>query len=148
MFPFVIVTGLSGAGKFIFLKSLEDLVYKMIGNLPLSLLRPAIEEKRPGGKPLAIGDVDVRSRDFSHKNLLENTHALKAGNRFPPFFLVIILPSKNWGKYRSIFTADWLNRCKRKTRSKSIIVKKSFKMKFVILSERGFKVFFFLKNQM
>ena len=71
MFPFVIVTGLSGAGKSVLLKSLEDLGYETIDNPPLSLLRPAIEEKHPGGKPLAIG-LDVRSRDFSPKDLLES----------------------------------------------------------------------------
>ncbi|MBY0264112.1 MAG: RNase adapter RapZ [Holosporales bacterium] len=76
MFPFVIITGLSGSGKSIIMKSLEDLGYETIDNPPLSLLRPAIEEKNPGGKPLAIG-VDVRSRDFSPKELLKTVQELR-----------------------------------------------------------------------
>ncbi|MGL6187466.1 MAG: RNase adapter RapZ, partial [Holosporales bacterium] len=80
MFPFVIITGLSGSGKSIIMKSLEDLGYETIDNPPLSLLRPAIEEKNPGGKPLAIG-VDVRSRDFSPKELLKTVQELREGGK-------------------------------------------------------------------
>ncbi len=74
--PFVIVTGLSGAGKSLFLKSLEDLGYETIDNLPLSLLQPAIVEKRPAEYPLAIG-IDVRSRHFAVPDLLHITQQLR-----------------------------------------------------------------------
>ncbi|PKU21496.1 RNase adapter RapZ [Telmatospirillum siberiense] len=59
----VVVTGLSGAGKSHALKSLEDLGYEAVDNLPLSLLAALI---RPGAlaRPLAIG-IDIRTRDFA-----------------------------------------------------------------------------------
>ena len=59
----VIVTGLSGAGKTLALKALEDLGWEAVDNLPLSLVGGLV---RPGdGVPrsLAIG-VDIRTRDF------------------------------------------------------------------------------------
>ena len=76
MFPLVIVTGLSGAGKSFFLKVLEDLGYETIDNLPLSLLDAAVEEKSVSRRPLAIG-VDVRSRHFSAEEMLRVTHKLR-----------------------------------------------------------------------
>lgn len=76
MFPFVIVTGLSGAGKSFFLKALEDLGYETIDNLPLSLLQAAVEENRPTERPLAIG-IDVRSRHFSAQHILALSKNLK-----------------------------------------------------------------------
>lgn len=59
----VVVTGLSGAGKSLALKSLEDLGYEAVDNLPLSLLAALI---RPDAlaRPLAIG-IDIRTRDFA-----------------------------------------------------------------------------------
>ena len=59
----VIVTGLSGAGKTLALKVLEDLGWEAVDNLPLSLVASLV---RPGDgvpRPLAIG-VDIRTRDF------------------------------------------------------------------------------------
>ena len=52
MTPFVIVTGLSGAGKSLLLRSLEDLGYEVIDNLPLSLLLTAAREERVQGRPM------------------------------------------------------------------------------------------------
>ena len=66
----VIITGMSGAGKTTALKSLEDLGFEVIDNLPLSLLRPpfkGLESAQP--KPLAIG-VDTRARDFNADKIL------------------------------------------------------------------------------
>lgn len=59
----VVVTGLSGAGKSFALKSLEDLGYEAVDNLPLSLLGALV---RPDAlsRPLAIG-IDIRTRDFA-----------------------------------------------------------------------------------
>ena len=77
MFPFVIVTGLSGAGKSFFLKTLEDLGYETIDNLPLSLLQAAVEERRPSERPLAIG-LDIRSRHFSAHQIVHASDHFKA----------------------------------------------------------------------
>ncbi|TAN63352.1 MAG: RNase adapter RapZ [Magnetospirillum sp.] len=57
------ITGMSGAGKTLALKALEDLGWEAVDNLPLSLVGGLV---RPGDgvtRPLAIG-VDIRTRDF------------------------------------------------------------------------------------
>jgi len=65
----VIVTGMSGAGKTLALKALEDFGFEAVDNLPLSLLASLV---RPGDGPrrsLAIG-IDIRTRDFGVEPLL------------------------------------------------------------------------------
>lgn len=59
----VLVTGMSGAGKSIALKTLEDCGFEAIDNLPLNFL-PAVINSGTGSANLAIGS-DIRSRDFS-----------------------------------------------------------------------------------
>ncbi len=59
----VLVTGLSGAGRTLTLKSLEDLGYEAVDNLPMSLLRNLVRPRRAVARPLAVG-IDIRSRDF------------------------------------------------------------------------------------
>jgi len=60
----VIVTGMSGAGKSMALKSLEDMGYEAIDNVPLSLLPQLIVNADDAPRMLAIG-TDIRSREFS-----------------------------------------------------------------------------------
>jgi len=76
----VLVTGMSGAGKTSALKSLEDLGFEAIDNVPLSLIRNLIlpvEPELEGGikKPVAIG-VDIRTRDFSASAFLDQLDSL------------------------------------------------------------------------
>ncbi len=66
----VVVTGMSGAGKSVTLRTLEDLGYEAIDNIPLSLVGAIIseapegaEDYLPARRPLAIG-LDIRTRDF------------------------------------------------------------------------------------
>lgn len=73
----LLVTGLSGAGLSTVLKSLEDLGYKAVDNLPLSLVDPLLEHKEGRGKPLAIG-IDCRTFGFTGKALLKKHQQLKA----------------------------------------------------------------------
>ncbi|KAJ56912.1 glmZ(sRNA)-inactivating NTPase [Actibacterium mucosum KCTC 23349] len=61
--PLVLVTGPSGAGRSTAMKTLEDLRYETIDNLPLSLVPSLIRQTDVTG-PLALG-LDVRNRDFS-----------------------------------------------------------------------------------
>ncbi len=73
----VVVTGMSGAGKTLALKALEDLGYEAVDNLPLSLLSSLV---RPGDgvpRPLAIG-IDIRTRDFGVVPLLAAMDRLMA----------------------------------------------------------------------
>jgi UPF0042 nucleotide-binding protein len=73
----VIITGMSGAGKTMALKALEDLGWEAVDNLPLSLVGSLV---RPGDgvpRPLAVG-VDVRTRDFGVAPVLDTIDRLMA----------------------------------------------------------------------
>lgn len=64
----MIVTGMSGAGKSTALRTLEDLGWEVVDNLPLRLLErllavPPGESGEGRDRPLAIG-IDSRTRDF------------------------------------------------------------------------------------
>jgi UPF0042 nucleotide-binding protein len=80
----ILVTGMSGAGRTTALKSLEDIGYEAVDNLPLSLLAsfagpaqsPAPGEAgAAGSRPLAIG-VDIRTRDFGVDPVLDELDRL------------------------------------------------------------------------
>ena len=65
----LLVTGPSGAGRSTAIRSLEDIGYEVIDNLPLSLL-PRLLDGPPPTRPLALG-LDVRNRDFSVAALID-----------------------------------------------------------------------------
>ncbi|WP_417726978.1 RNase adapter RapZ [Roseovarius sp.] len=65
----VLVTGPSGSGRSTAIRTLEDIGYEAIDNMPLSLLPLLLERPHPD-KPLALG-IDVRNRDFSTNALIE-----------------------------------------------------------------------------
>jgi UPF0042 nucleotide-binding protein len=71
----VLITGMSGAGKSIALKTLEDIGFEAIDNIPLSIL-PALTHEDKNISSLAIG-IDIRNRDFSVKNFLDELSFLK-----------------------------------------------------------------------
>jgi UPF0042 nucleotide-binding protein len=74
----VLVTGLSGAGRSSALRTLEDLGYEALDNLPMPLLPNLL---RPGDRPrrpLAIG-VDIRTRDFAVGPLIRDLDRLARG---------------------------------------------------------------------
>jgi UPF0042 nucleotide-binding protein len=73
----VIITGMSGAGKTMALKALEDMGWEAVDNVPLSLVGGLV---RPGDgvpRPLAIG-VDIRTRDFGVQPVLSAIDRLMA----------------------------------------------------------------------
>ncbi|WP_296427682.1 RNase adapter RapZ [Yoonia sp.] len=72
----VLVTGPSGAGRSTAIKTLEDMGYEVIDNLPLSLL-PRLLDGPPPSRPLALG-LDVRNRDFGASALIETIDQLAA----------------------------------------------------------------------
>src|SRR6202022_1532877 len=58
---FVVVTGLSGAGKSQAVKVFEDLGYYILDNLPPALMGSALDVARKGGHPRVAMVVDARS---------------------------------------------------------------------------------------
>jgi UPF0042 nucleotide-binding protein len=73
---FVLVTGMSGAGLSTALKSLEDLGYEVLDNLPLFLFGALLRESESRDRPLAIG-IDSRTRDFTADSLLSRLTELR-----------------------------------------------------------------------
>ena len=72
----ILVTGMSGAGRSSALKVLEDLGYEAVDNLPLSLFAGLVRSGDLfGRRPIAIG-VDIRTRDFGVKPVLEELDKL------------------------------------------------------------------------
>ncbi len=59
--PFIVMTGLSGAGKSVAIKVLEDLGYYSLDNLPPRLIPDALRVCRQGGYEKVAFVIDVRS---------------------------------------------------------------------------------------
>jgi UPF0042 nucleotide-binding protein len=83
----LLVTGLSGAGKSTALRTLEDIGWEVVDNLPLSLLEHLLSTPLAKGaprrrRPLAIG-VDTRTRDFDAGRVVEQIKALADGDAYP-----------------------------------------------------------------
>jgi UPF0042 nucleotide-binding protein len=83
----LLVTGLSGAGKSTVLRTLEDLGWEVVDNLPLSLLdhllsTPLSKGTAKGRRPLAIG-IDSRTRDFDARQVVTQIKALASDHSFP-----------------------------------------------------------------
>jgi len=83
----LLVTGLSGAGKSTALRTLEDLGWEVVDNLPLSLLdhllsTPISKTGGRGRRPLAIG-MDTRTRDFDAAKVVKQIKALASDHDFP-----------------------------------------------------------------
>lgn len=72
----VLITGPSGAGRSTAIKSLEDLGFEAIDNLPLGLVE-RLFVGQPLQRPLALG-LDTRNRDFSAQALLDLLERLDA----------------------------------------------------------------------
>jgi UPF0042 nucleotide-binding protein len=88
----LLVTGMSGAGKSTVLKTLEDLGWEVVDNLPLLLLDRLLDAPLPEGspdasQPLAIG-IGARTRDFDPARIvrrikgLADDHGLEIGMLF------------------------------------------------------------------
>lgn len=79
--PILLVTGMSGAGKTTVLKTLEDLGWEVVDNLPLVLLDRLLDAPLPAGangrsQPLAIG-IGPRTRDFDPEHIVRRTVDLR-----------------------------------------------------------------------
>ena len=76
----LLVTGMSGAGKSTALKSLEDMGWETVDNLPLLLLDRLLVTKLPEGasddRPLAVG-IDSRTRGFDARAIVDRIKAMR-----------------------------------------------------------------------
>jgi RNase adapter protein RapZ len=75
----LLVTGMSGAGKSTVLRTLEDLGWEVVDNLPLRLLNRLLDTAPPRGedrRPLAIG-IGVRTRGFDAGDIVRRIKALR-----------------------------------------------------------------------
>jgi UPF0042 nucleotide-binding protein len=83
----LLVTGLSGAGKSTALRTLEDLGWEVVDNLPLSLLHRLLSTRPSAGidgaeRPLAIG-VDSRTRGFDAQRIVRQIKDLAREDSYP-----------------------------------------------------------------
>lgn len=81
----LLVTGLSGAGKSTVLKTLEDLGWEVVDNLPLRLLDRLLSASPPEGaegrdRPLALG-IGARTRDFDPATIVAQVDRLRSLGR-------------------------------------------------------------------
>ena len=72
----VLVTGVSGAGRSSVMRTLEDLGYEAVDNVPLSLMQ-MLAAPEPGAVPLAVG-VDTRTRGFDAEKFLDAVAGFRA----------------------------------------------------------------------
>ena len=73
----IIVTGMSGAGKSVVLKALEDCGFEAVDNLPPSFIPALVKDRTAVSPALAIG-TDVRSRYFSAEECVRIVQSIKA----------------------------------------------------------------------
>jgi len=77
----LLVTGMSGAGKTTALKTLEDMGWEVVDNLPLLLLDRLLDTPLPEGttdeeRPLALG-IDSRTRGFDAESIVRRIKRLR-----------------------------------------------------------------------
>jgi UPF0042 nucleotide-binding protein len=73
---------MSGAGRSLALKMLEDLGWEAVDNLPLPLVASVVQGARAVDRPLALG-VDTRTRGFAIRPMLATLDALDAAGARP-----------------------------------------------------------------
>jgi len=77
----LLVTGMSGAGRTTALKTLEDIGWETVDNLPLSLVDRLLSAPLPEGttdeaRPLAVG-IDTRTRGFHAHDIAQRIDKLR-----------------------------------------------------------------------
>ncbi len=86
-YNFLLITGVSGAGKSSALKALEDIGFEAIDNVPISLLERLVTPSDLLSH-LAIG-VDIRTRDFDENRMLSKIDSL--AQQFDLTFSILFL---------------------------------------------------------
>ena len=83
----LLVTGLSGAGKSTVLRTLEDLGWEVVDNLPLPLLEHLLSTPLSKGagrnrRPLALG-IDSRTRGFDARRIVDQIKGIAGNHDYP-----------------------------------------------------------------
>ena len=83
----LLVTGLSGAGKSTALRTLRDLGWEVVDNLPLSLVDHLLSTPLPKNaarerRPLAVG-IDSLTRAFDAARIVKQINALASDHEYP-----------------------------------------------------------------
>jgi RNase adapter protein RapZ len=90
--PFVLVTGMSGAGRVTALHALEDIGYVAIDNVPLPLLgdlmRSTVDSLKTMAAPLAFG-IDTRTFGFDAHDLRHRVQELRTRTDLAPRLLYL-----------------------------------------------------------
>ncbi len=90
--PFVLVTGLSGAGRATALRALEDFGYVAVDNVPLPLLgelmRSTVGKAEELAVPLAFG-IDTRTYGFNAHDLVRRLRELRMRTDLAPRLLYL-----------------------------------------------------------
>ena len=76
----LVVTGMSGAGRVTVMKTLEDLGWEVIDNLPMALFPAALESEREP-RPLALG-IGTQTRDFDPERAVACIEGLRSDPRY------------------------------------------------------------------
>ena len=88
----LLVTGMSGAGKSTALKTLEDIGWEVVDNLPFALLDRLLATRAPEGvegvRPLALG-IDSRTRGFDAQAIVSRIKSMRDahGEKIATLFL-------------------------------------------------------------
>lgn len=82
----LLVSGLSGAGKSTALRTLEDMGWEVVDNLPLLLLDRLLDAPLPAGaedigRPLALG-IDSRTRGFDAAGMVRRIKKLRSAEGY------------------------------------------------------------------
>jgi UPF0042 nucleotide-binding protein len=78
----LLVTGMSGAGKSTAVRTLEDLGWEVVDNLPLMLFDRVLDAPAPPGgeeRPLALV-LDTRTRGFDPQRIVARVERMRANN--------------------------------------------------------------------
>jgi RNase adapter protein RapZ len=90
--PFVLITGLSGAGRATALHALEDFGYVAVDNVPLPLLGDLMRSTAGSAgeiaTPLAFG-IDTRTHGFDAEKLVRRMHELRQRSDLAPRLLFL-----------------------------------------------------------
>src|SRR3546814_3136632 len=110
---------MSGAGKSTVLKTLEDLGWEVVDNLPLILLdrllsAPPPKDAASDSRPLALG-IGTRTRDFDPQRIVERIKALRERHGYDIGTLFLASSEEHTSELQSLMRIAYAALCLKKT---------------------------------